>query len=121
MSAVRRQESWQRRPRGSFLNTDAVGDDLEKQNEVARSMWRNSIDIRSHVLSFIHQRVLQDFPNISSSTYSAEEHIYEEIVETESDSEDTTADSDSEDDSFFTLISSGRRNNVRYYGDTGWD
>ena len=65
----------------------------------------------------------QDFSSFSSSTYSAEEHIYEEIAEVESDSEDTTADidTDTEDDSFFTLISSGRRNNLRYYGDTSWD
>ena len=70
-----------------------------------------------------------------SSAYSAEEHIYEEIAEADSDTEDTTTDSDTEadsdsedtddsdteDNSLFTLISSGRRNNLRYYGDTGWD
>ena len=56
----------------------------------------------------------QDLSIFSSSTYSAEEHIYEEIAEVESDSEDTTDDSDTEGDSFFTLISSGRRNNLRY-------
>ena len=65
----------------------------------------------------------QDFSSFSSSTYSAEEHIYEEIaeVDSDSDSDDTITDSDTEDDSFFILISSGRRNTLRYCGDTGWD
>ena len=70
--------------------------------------------------SFRDQQDLSSFP---STAYSDEEHIYEEIAEAESDTndEDTTADSDTEDNSLFTLISSGRRNNLRYYGDTSWD
>ena len=77
--------------------------------------------------SFRDQQDLSSFP---STAYSDEEHIYEEIAEAESDCDDTTADSDSvdttaesdsENDSFFTLISSGRRNNLRFYGDTSWD
>merc|ERR1711892_956447 len=120
MGAVRRLESWQERPRVSFLTPDAAGDDLEEHNEAARSMWRHNVERRKTVHSFRHQRVQQDFLSCTSSNYSAQEHIYEEIAEAgsdfddttvESDSEDTTADSDSENDSFFTMISSGRRNN----------
>ena len=59
--------------------------------------------------------------SISSSNYSTEEHIYEQIAESDTEDQDTTADSDIEDDSFLTLISSGRRNNLRYYGDASWD
>ena len=55
---------------------------------------------------------------IPSSGFSDEDHIYEEIAELESDSDDTN---DNEDDSFFALISSKRRNNLRYYGGTSWD
>merc|ERR1711892_914444 len=69
MSAVRRQESWQRRPRGSFLNTDAVGDGLEEHNEVARSIWRNNIERRRKIISFRNDRsgrAQQDFSSFSS-------------------------------------------------------
>jgi len=130
MGVVRRLESWQERPRVSFLNPNAAGDEHEEHNEAARSMWRHNVERRKKVHSFRHQRVQQDFSSFISSSYSAQEHIYEEIAEAESDCDDTTADSDSEDttaesdsenDSFFTLISSGRRNNLRFYGDTSWD
>merc|ERR1711892_1111989 len=126
MGVLRRLESWQERPRVSFLNPDAAGDDLEEHNEAARSMWRHNVERRKKVHSFRHQGVQQDLSSFISSNYSAQEHIYEEIAEAEndcddttadSDSKDTTADSDSENDSFFTLISSGRRNNLRFYGD----
>ena len=50
-----------------------------------------------------------------------EEHIYEEIAEEESDSEDTGTDDSDVENSFFTLISKRRRNNLRYYGYTSWD
>merc|ERR1711892_1414041 len=117
MGVLRRLESWQERPRVSFLNPDAAGEEHEEHNEAARSMWRQNVERRKKLHSFRHQQVQQDFSSFTSSNYCAEEHIYEEIAEAESDSEDTTADSDSEKDSFFTLISSGRRNNLRFYGD----
>merc|ERR1712106_1197528 len=130
VGVVRRLESWQERPRVSFLNPDAVGEEHEEHNEAARSMWRLNVERRKKVHSFRHQRVQQDFSSFISSNYSAQEHIYEEIAEAESDCDDTTSDSDSldttvdsdsENDSFFTLISSGRRDNLRFYGDTSWD
>ena len=60
-----------------------------------------------------------DLSSIPSSDYSVEDHIYEEIAEVESDNDDTTTDD--EDNPLFTLISSGRRNNLRYFGSTSWD
>jgi hypothetical protein len=59
--------------------------------------------------------------SIPSSHYSVEDHIYEEIAELDSDNEDTESETETEDKSFLTLISSGRRNNLRYYGCAGWD
>merc|ERR1712123_13204 len=57
-----------------------------------------------------------------------EDHIYEEIDEvgTGSDYSDDTNDSgisgkESEENSFLSLISTTRRQNLRYYGCTGWD
>ena len=58
---------------------------------------------------------------MTDSNYSVEEHIYEEIAEEESDSEDTDTDDSDVENSFFTLISKRRRNNLRYYGYTSWD
>ena len=68
------------------------------------------------------QLVQGDLSGIPSFNYSVEYHIYEEIAQVESDNDDTdTDDDDDEDNSFFTLISSGRRNNLRFYGGTSWD
>ena len=65
-------------------------------------------------------RLLQeDLSSIPSSDYSVEDHIYEEIAEVESDNDDTATDD--EDNPLFTLISSGRRKNLRYFGSTSWD
>ena len=57
-----------------------------------------------------------------------EDHIYEEIDEVGSGSDysDDTDDSgtrgkESEENSFLSLISTTRRQNLRYYGCTGWD
>merc|ERR1711892_1574338 len=115
MGVVRRLESWQERPRVSFLNPDAAGEEHEEHNEAARAMWRQNVERRKKVHSFRHPRVQQDLSSFTSSNYSAQEHIYEEIAEAESDCDDTTADidsenatadSNSENASFFTLISS---------------
>eukprot|EP00092_Neocalanus_flemingeri_P038965 GFUD01042419.1.p1 GENE.GFUD01042419.1~~GFUD01042419.1.p1 ORF type:complete len:268 (+),score=88.82 GFUD01042419.1:84-887(+) len=121
MTAIRRpEESWPRRPRNSFLSSDTAGDEHEENNEVARTMWRKQMQRRRTVSSF-RQRgpSLTQEDIISLSNDSVEDHIYEEIAELDSDNDDT--ESESEDDSFLTLISLGRRNNLRYYGCTGWD
>jgi hypothetical protein len=66
--------------------------------------------------NIFRSRLVQgDLSSIPYSDYSVEDHIYEEIAELESDADDT------EDNSFFTLISSGRRNNLRNFGCTSWD
>ena len=50
------------------------------------------------------------------------DHIYEEIEEDSSDSENSDdSKNDSEENSFLSLISSERRQNLRYYGCTSWD
>ena len=61
-----------------------------------------------------------DFSSVTDSNYSVEDHIYEEIAEDDSDDEDTDED-DVQDNTFINLISRRRRNNLRYYGYTGWD
>jgi len=123
MTVVRRpEESWQRRARSSFLNTDNSEDNTEDHNEVARTMWRKQMQRRRTDSSFRHIRVSpvhEDLLSLPSSNISVEDHIYEEIKELDSDSDD--AESETEDNSFLTLISSGRRNNLLYYGGTGWD
>jgi len=54
-----------------------------------------------------------------------EDHIYEEIDETGSRSDYTDvsvpSEKESEEYSFLSLISTTRRQNLRYYGCTGWD
>jgi len=123
MTGVRRpDELWQRRARNSFLSSDTADDEHEEHNEVARTMWRTQMLRRRTVTSLSNHesRSLQeDMASLPSSNDSVEDHIYEEIVELDSDSDDT--ESETEDKSFLTLISSGRRNNLRYYGCTGWD
>jgi len=49
----------------------------------------------------------------------AEDHIYEEIEEESSESEGS--EKEHEENSFLSLISTGRRQNLKYYGCTGWD
>ena len=61
----------------------------------------------------------EDLLSLPSSNISVEDHIYEEIKGLPSDSDDS--ESETEDNSFLTLISSGRRHNLLYYGGTGWD
>merc|ERR1712150_198617 len=123
MPGRRQEESWQRRPRETFLNTEPVDDDHEEYNEVARYMWRHNMERRRKAQSFRHPRFgleHTDFSSVTDSNYSGEEHIYEEIPEAYKDDDDTF-DDDAVDSSFITLISSRRRNNLRYYGHTSWD
>jgi len=123
MPGRRQEESWQRRPRESFLNTESVDDDHEEYNEVARNMWRHNMERRRKAQSVRYPRLRleqADFSSVTDSNYSVEDHIYEEIAEDDSDDEDTDED-DVQDNTFINLISSRRRNNLRYYGYTGWD
>jgi len=123
MTVLKRpEETWQSRARSSFLNTDTAEDDTENHNEVARTMWRKQIQRRRTVPSSRHHRaspVNEDLSSLLSSNNSVEDHIYEEIKDLPSDSDDS--ESETEDNSFLTLISSGRRHNLLYYGGTGWD
>ena len=48
----------------------------------------------------------------------AEDHIYEEIQDEDSDSDGSDK---VEENSFLSLISSERRKNLKYYGCTDWD
>ena len=58
MPGRRQEESWQRRPRESFLNTESVDDDHEEYNEVARNMWRHNMERRRKAQSFRHCRLV---------------------------------------------------------------
>jgi len=123
MPGRRQEESWQRRPRETFLNTESVDDDHEEYNEVARYMWRHNMERRRKAQSFRYPRFgleQADFSSVTDSNYSVEEHIYEEIAEAYKDDDDTEEE-DAVDNSLITLISSRRRNNLRYYGHTSWD
>ena len=57
MPGRRQEESWQRRPRESFLNTESVDDDHEEYNEVARNMWRHNMERRRKAQSFRYPRL----------------------------------------------------------------
>jgi len=123
MPGRRQEESWQRRPRETFLNTESVDDDHEEYNEVARNMWKHNMERRRKAQSFKHPRFglkLADLSSVTDSNYYVEEHIYEEIDEAYKDDDDAEDDG-AVDNSFIALISSRRRNNLRYYGCTSWD
>jgi len=123
MPGRRQEESWQRRPRETFLNTESVDDDHEEYNEVARHMWRHNMERRRKAQSLMHPRLCldqADFSSVADSNYSVEDHIYEEIAEDDTDDDDTEKE-DALDNSFIALISSRRRNILRSYGCTSWD
>jgi len=57
-----------------------------------------------------------------SPSDSASDHIYEEIIDSESDTKcEESEDGSDEEISFLALISSERRRNLQMYGSTDWD
>lgn len=55
-----------------------------------------------------------------SPSDSASDHIYEEIIDSDTKCEESEDGSD-EEISFLALISSERRRNLQMYGSTDWD
>ena len=76
MPGRRQEESWQRRPRETFLNTESVDDDHEEYNEVARHMWRHNMERKRKAQSLRHPRlvalvnILKIIQNAAAETYS---------------------------------------------------
>jgi hypothetical protein len=61
----------------------------------------------------------RDMPSLGLVNESAEDHIYEEIPEV--DSESDISEKENEEISFISLISIERRKNLRFYGSTDRD
>jgi arginine repressor len=61
----------------------------------------------------------RDMSSLGLVSESAEDHIYEEIAEV--DTENDISEKENEEMSFISLISIERRKNLRFYGSTGWD
>ena len=59
MLGRRQEESWQRRPRESFLNSETAQDDHEEYNEVARYMWKHNMERRRKAQSFRLPRLVK--------------------------------------------------------------
>ena len=59
MLGRRQEESWQRRPRESFLNSETAQDDHEEYNEVARYMWKHNMERRRKAQSFRIPRLVK--------------------------------------------------------------
>jgi len=90
---------------------------LRKTSEGGEARWRKEPLRRQtvhHVQSWSNQT-----RDTASLRESAEDHIYEEIAEEESDSD--SSEKDKGETSFISLISVERRKNLRLYGSTGWD
>jgi len=124
--------AWQRRTRHSFLSAGVVDDEHENVNDMARRVWRRQMLRRKTWNSFTHLGTTQEGSgSLHSSNSSIKEHIYEEIGDPHSDNDDYDdkthdtdidhTESENTNNSFLTLISSARRDNLKYYGCTGWD
>eukprot|EP00090_Calanus_glacialis_P004138 TRINITY_DN13065_c0_g1_i3.p1 TRINITY_DN13065_c0_g1~~TRINITY_DN13065_c0_g1_i3.p1 ORF type:complete len:239 (+),score=50.25 TRINITY_DN13065_c0_g1_i3:246-962(+) len=91
-----------------------------KSSEGGQARWRKNPLRRQtvhHVQSWSNQ--YRDMSSLGFVRRSAEDHIYEEIAEV--DSESDNSEKENEEMSFISLISIERRKNLRFYGSTGWD
>ena len=83
-------------------------------------MWRKKPLRRQTVHNLLPSSTFsRNMPSFGLVSESAEDHIYEEISEVKSESDNF--EKENEEMSFISLISIERRKNLRFYGSTGWD
>jgi len=99
---------------------------LRKSSEGSQIKMRRKEPLRRTTVHSFSQKSSRSEDLLKTRLF--EDHIYEEIGElsSESDYSDDTDNSgirgkESEENSFLSLISTTRRQNLRYYGCTGWD
>jgi len=96
---------------------------LRKSSEGSQLKIRRKEPLRRTTVHSFSTRSSQTKDLLRTCLY--EDHIYEEIDEIGSGSdysdESVNSEKESEENSFLSLISTTRRQNLRYYGCTGWD